>query len=531
MKISTVRIANWKSFADSGVVKLGDINVIVGRNNGGKSAFLRAVHLMQSGAPVASGDVRLGAAEGDVTLELVSDNLGADVQRHYPQQQSISDLRSATLVIRFSRQGDNINLAAHALDVELNGSRNSFSVGAVVAEEPGNFIYNYLSKRKVQAFDQIVDRQRTRAVAPDLRHLVSKVARLANQDYERADEYAELCRKVLNLRISTHPAQNGQQAGISVGRFDTISIEAMGEGVSSMLGLIADLCVAENCLFLIEEPENDVHPESLKALLAAIVAKSSSNQFLITTHSNIVVRHLAAAPNSRLFEVTVSDPSSAEPPTSRIRDVGSAPEDRIEVLRQLGYELYDFDLHDGWLILEESSAEAVVHCLIPLFTPRLARVRTVSAGGVDRVGPMFEDFKRLFLFAHLERHYNKRAWVIVDGDEIGKRVVAKLQAGYKDWPSGHFCTWSEENFEKYYPAEFADRVAEVLAMPHGQHKQQAKKKLVEEVKAWVDEQPEGVVRAAFESSAGEVIEALREIERKLFERDANAKVAGGEVAR
>jgi predicted ATPase len=34
----------------------------------------------------------------------------------------------------------------------------------------------------------------------------------------------------------------------------------MGEGVMNILGLIVHLAIAENRLFLVEEPENDVHP-------------------------------------------------------------------------------------------------------------------------------------------------------------------------------------------------------------------------------------------------------------------------------
>ena len=41
----------------------------------------------------------------------------------------------------------------------------------------------------------------------------------------------------------------------------------MGEGVANIVGLLVDLCLAENKLFLIEEPENDIHPKALKGLL------------------------------------------------------------------------------------------------------------------------------------------------------------------------------------------------------------------------------------------------------------------------
>jgi predicted ATPase len=516
MKVSTVRITNWKSFEDTGVVKLGDINVIVGRNNSGKSAFIRAIHLMQGSGTAGRNDVRLGATEGEIIMELVADDLNRSLARHYGRNESA--IGTAELKIKFQTTAGDGHLPLNAslkFDSEP-GNQIEVGAGPIQPTEPSNFIYTYLSKRKVMTFDPLVDRTRTLGVAPNLMYLVSKVARLANIDHPQASEYADLSRKVLGFRVSTHASNTGQQAGVPVGNFDYIPIESMGEGVSSLLGLITDLCVAEQNLFLIEEPENDIHPEGLKTLLGAIVEKSKNNQFIISTHSNIVTRHLAAAPNSKLF-VVESDYTPNVVPTSTIREVERKPSARIEVLRQLGYELHDFDLAEGWLILEESSAEIVIRYLIPLFAPRLSRIRTVAAGGISKVGPTFEDFRRLFLFAFLEAHYKDRAWVVVDGDKLGKDIVSQLQSKYSSWPSDHFRTWSESNFEHYYPARFATQAAEVLAMPHNQ-KWAAKQKLHAEVKKWADEALDEELRAAFEQSAPEVISVLKEIDQSLFGR-------------
>jgi hypothetical protein len=325
-----------------------------------------------------------------------------------------------------------------------------------------------------------------------------------------------LCESVLGLPITAYPSQNGKQAGIQIGDFNTIPVESMGEGVSSQLGLITDLCMANGNLFLIEEPENDIHPEGLKKLLDVIVAKSKNNQFIISTHFNVVVKHLGAAPNSKLFSVTLSEYEPNTVPTSTITPVENAPEARIAILRQLGCELYDFDLNDGWLILEESSAQTIIrNYLIPWFTPKLARIQTVAAGGTSKVEPAFEDFRRLFLYAHLETHYRERAWVVVDGGDGGRKVTAKLQGIYKTWPPKHFTTWSHANFEQYYPARFADRVDELLNLPHDE-KPQPKRELLHDVKMWCDSHEEEA-RTAFEESAAEVIAFLKNLENSLFE--------------
>ena len=498
MKVSSVRIVNFKSFADTGKIALGQVNVLVGRNNHGKSAFIQAVHFLQRGAMYNPAYVRLGADSGEIAYAL--DDAGGTI---LTQNQVVEVGAQTKVTVELRKQHQPITFA-------IGRTRSNGSL--IPATEPYNFIYTYLSKRKVTDFDRVVDLDKTQSVQPDLRYLVAKIARLANPDYVHYYEYTKLCNAVLGFRISVHPAQGGQQAGISVGPFGYIPIESMGEGVSSQLGLISDLCMADGNLFLIEEPENDIHPEGLKALLNVIVEKSKTNQFIVSTHSNIVTRYLGAAPDSKIFEFE-STYTPDEIPTSTIREVEPTAEARIAVLRRLGYELSDFDLWDGWLILEESSAEVVIRYLIPWFAPELSRVRTVAAGGTSKVEPTFEDFRRLFLFTHLEPQYRGRAWVVVDGDDIGKKVVTSLQDKYKDWPADHFATWSQSDFEHYYPSKFADQVKDALAKPRGE-KRAAKKKLLDEVKAWCDANPEEA-KAAFAESATEVIAKLREIDQDL----------------
>ncbi|GAA2215243.1 hypothetical protein GCM10009850_107100 [Nonomuraea monospora] len=505
MRVTAARIANFKCFPDTGYVNLDQINVITGRNNSGKSAFIKALHLMQAGADITHRDVRLGATRSELEVRLDSID-----SRHFDNIRS--EGAAGTLHVEYSlRDRDQLVSTKPGLSV---GGQDARGVDHIPQAEPYNFIYTYLSKRKVIAFDEMVDRARTTAVANDLRYLTSKVMRLANIDHPKSEEYTHLCREVLGFRVSTHGSAGGQQSGVAIGNHDYIPIESMGEGVSSLLGLITDLCMADGNLFLIEELENDIHPEGLKAILHAIIQKSTSNQFVISTHSNIVVKYLGAAPHSKIFAVE-SDFQPFQIPTSSIREIEPSAEARIDVLRQLGYELYDFDLWEGWLILEESTAEVIVKdYLIPWFAPRLSRIRTLAAGGTSKVEPTFEDFRRLFLFTHLEATYRHRAWVIVDGDEAGKRVIEELQTTYgATWPEEHFRTFSARDFELYYPAIFAAEVQHVLALPHDT-KRDAKHALVRKVKKWCDKN-DSQARIAFAESAAEVINLLRNIEHKI----------------
>ena len=68
----------------------------------------------------------------------------------------------------------------------------------------------------------------------------------------------------------------------------------MGDGVPNVVGLLADLALTKGKMFLIEEPENDLHPSALKALLELVEDGATHNQIVVSTHSNIVARHLGS---------------------------------------------------------------------------------------------------------------------------------------------------------------------------------------------------------------------------------------------
>ncbi|MEA5358740.1 ATP-binding protein [Amycolatopsis sp., V23-08] len=521
MRLLAVEIDNWKSFDHTGRVNIEQINLLVGRNNSGKSAFIRAVHQLQDGLPATLRDLRLQATGAVVGCHVGSRDIQSEIEKYFRISYDEKYFRNpydivdghTQVVFRFTPAGNRLTFETPSMKVGEN--RYSLS-GKISAGEPNNFLYTYFSKRKVVGFSPSVDINRARRVSGDLSNLVAKIDRLANPGYTRSQTYFDLCDAVLGFRVTAYQSEEGKEAGLQIGDYDTIPLEAMGEGVSSLLGLIVDLCMAEGKVFLIEEPENDIHPEGLKKLLNVIVDKSETNQFIISTHSNVVVKHLGAAPNSQILSVRLADYKQDAIPTSTITPIENTPEARIAVLRELGYELFDFDLADGWLLLEESSAQAIIrNYLIPWFVPRLARIQLVSANGVGKVEPAFEDFRRLFLYAHLEKHYEGRAWVVVDGDDLGKKTVQSLRAAYKSWPEDHFQTWSKQDFERFYPARFAPEVQRILVLSH-REKREPKRRLLEQVKTWCEVNADEAKRE-FEESAAEVVDFLRRIDMKLFD--------------
>ena len=237
---------------------------------------------------------------------------------------------------------------------------------------------------------------------------------------------------------------------------------------------------------------------------------------MITTHSNIVMKYLGAQPNSKIFSVSMNLINKL--PTSIVTEVEKSPEAKRKTLEDLGYELFDFDLWDGWLILEESSAEKIIReYLIPWFVPKLkSRLRTFSARTIDEVETKFADFNNLFVFLHLQPQYTNRAWVIVDAGEREKDVIEKLKSKYTSsgWNEDQFRQFSQHDFEKFYPLDFQKEVNQILVIANKKQKRSKKIELLKKVENWILED-QAQAKVAFKESAQEVISTLRTINKVL----------------
>lgn len=499
MRIDSIRLTNFQSFADSGEITLEDLTLFVGRNNSGKSAILNAIRQHQEGLGMSGRDlVRVGATEAAV-LTRVSD---------IPESARLeAGITTGGLDLRVGRSGG-FQLFIRVPSAESGGAGRPLFPGLL----PGAIVVPLLAERSVRQFDETINTQTASTVRTDTSNVAALISSLVNAGDPRGASFSEASTRLFGFNMGLTPSQNGQVPGLIVDDANTIPISAMGTGVVSMLRILAYLVRVQDKIILIEEPENDLHPEALKYVLKLIAEVSRQNQVLVTTHSHIVVNVLGGVKDSRVYRVDMN--LEARIPTASVTPCDSA-EDRLALLRQLGYELTDFGLHEGFLILEEASAESVITRLMGWFAPRLlGRLRTIAAYGVNDVEPRLSDLKRLFVFVHLEDVYKDRAWVLVDGDDAGRSVVDGLKANFESWDASHFMTLEAPDFEAYYPPRFAEKAAEALAEPDINRRRQRKNELIVEVLKWAgNNEPEA--KTEFEKSAAYVIGVLRQIEDQL----------------
>jgi len=500
MKITEISLTNVRGFKVLGWTKLSSkINVFIGANNSGKSTILNSILLLQKENSLTNKDITLGETNGEINLAYSGSH---PIYRQHQNKPII-----------------NINLSNNQRQLIIGNSRGSRNLIASV--EPHNLIYPYLSKRKTTSYSNEINENNTKSVNGDLFFLNAKIDRLANPQYQPGNaEYVQACNDILGFEISTLVIGSGKEAVYYIHKDEHIPLKAMGEGVSNILGLVTDLCIVEDKVFVIEEPENDIHPKSLKALLNLIIKKSDSNQFFISTHSNIVMKHLGAIDDTKIFRIAneESDENLPKLKKSTMEEISDDPIERKKVLEELGYDFFDHDLWKAWLFLEESSAEIIIRDhLIRWFTPKLVyQLRTFSANSISQVIPKFDDFNRLFVFLHLEPTYKNRVWVYIDDGENEKMIIEKMKEKYTDsgWDEGQFNQFSEHDFERYFPARFQNEISEILAMGNKQKKRKAKNVLLDDVKKWISENDKEA-KAEFKESAKEIITVLKSIEKSL----------------
>ena len=285
MWVSEVILEDIRCFKEAKVSLSEGINIVVGENNSGKSTILHAIRLMQDSDALKPSDKRIGSSVGAVTISLEEPE-----KRYFDGGNKLRlDLNQRQLLI-----------------INPNGQPRGTNI--VDAIEPDNFIYPYLSRRKVAGYAVDVGSEHADPVTGKLSNLNAKVDRLSSPAMPVHEEYIEACKRVLGFPVLSANVKNvsvGKKAVYTVSKKDNIAVDDMGEGVPNILGLIVDLCYADsNKLFLIEEPENDLHPRALKELMKLIIEKSEFQQFVITTHSNMVVKYLGSIEKSRIFEVT-----------------------------------------------------------------------------------------------------------------------------------------------------------------------------------------------------------------------------------
>ncbi len=544
MYLNKIHLINIRSFKNAELYLSKSINLLVGNNNSGKSTIIKSIYKLQNPNSLGIDDIRKLNQNGRIFLEVhdvseieieifklsLDEHIAENKMPITDKLMAIFGIYTDIFESKKSQEALITNLYdKHEFDdsgkvkvYDDTGNEVPFTTFRSLPkdETKSNFIYPFFSKRKTGYYsNNQLGAKEAYYVGEDLRNITSKVQKLSNPSHPKHQKFVSLLREILGFSVGVIPQSDNQSnTGIFVNDTSVIPIDSMGEGVVNIIGLIVMLLTEDRKLYLIEEVENDIHPKALKKLLELIIEKSANNQFVISTHSNIVLKYLGIE-SSKIFQIKwqpFEKKLDDNLPTSVINHLSNKPQEKLQLLEDLGYDIFDFDLYKSYLILEESSAETLIKdFLIPMFCPSLKdKIKTVAASGVNDVTPRFHDFLRLFVFIHQNPVYASRAWIIVDGDESGIKTIESLKSKFPSWPSNHFTNLSKHNIEEFYPEKFQQEFTTILKEKNKNKKRDLKIQFNKIVFDWI-KMNEKQAKKELSTSASEIILILKNIENSL----------------
>jgi predicted ATPase len=411
MKLIGVEFDDYASFSKQFVRLDQQINLIVGRNNSGKTALLRGVSLINavrgSGFVAAPDPVQYARNTqfNDVVIRLVF-RLDNETARHFVEHDAIHyyvDDQHALLSIELAvvRGGGcyfgdaNVIYGESAvpvftrqnqrLDVNLLRTGGNYVPRIQVGfhgiyNRPNNLSYfqpvpdfiEVALKSLARVF--LVEAHRTPKseialtpeanLNPDGSNLANFLHSL-NSSRER-DKFLEIERFVTTVfpefsRVNpAELAPNGASVSITLterGSNTTVPLTQCGTGVEQLLCLAAFVITGgktssrETLMFLLDEPHSYLHPDAERQLLAFLNAHPE-HAYVVATHSPILVNSVSASAITYIER-------------SRNTDVRSSTE-RIasDVMESLGYKNSDFLFHNRLIFVEGESDQLIVPILL-----------------------------------------------------------------------------------------------------------------------------------------------------------------------
>ncbi len=311
--LRSIRITNFRLFRDLSIPRLGLVNLLVGRNNTGKSSVLEAVRLLASeGAPRVLGDILDRREEGlgggraeDLSVLYLLSRRDSQLDSGFEVSSGTEFLRVKPRLLRRSKDDD---IEAKYEDVgqgEVMGGAEWYV--ELTSKQRRRIIPMKESLRTLRLPNRYRDTGDGRCVFVG----TSGLSRQEFASYWAAVALTELEDRVNRCmrdsfseveRISVVPADRDSSIVAKIrGTERPVALKSLGEGANRFFGLALAIANARNGVLLIDEVEIGIHFSIQVELWRLLIqlANEFNVQIFATTHSEDAIRAFSIATSER----------------------------------------------------------------------------------------------------------------------------------------------------------------------------------------------------------------------------------------
>jgi predicted ATPase len=337
IKIDRIKVSNFKNIL-SADLEMNNFNLIVGPNNSGKSNFLKIFQLLDLIINGTTEEVKsffndahsstLGFIKPDyftqkceITIELKFTDTTSrtnynyslileakPVNKFFNTETSItnesltfkSSIKTGKPKSVFSRIGKNVDFGAEFSKTQiLEEVQDHISVVRLlnlITEKNNPYkeafdLLNYIIKSPVIYFSNtelnLIKEKKDQYGRIVSYNVLSEIIKLENKPaFPILKSTLQTILKIDDIEIIPVTNPSGQETYVVFKQFNQLKdLSLFSDGSILLISLITKILSSDHSIFLLEEPENSLHPKALLELYNFLKSYTEEKQFIIATHS------------------------------------------------------------------------------------------------------------------------------------------------------------------------------------------------------------------------------------------------------